>query len=647
MKPLTFTLLLIPILFLSNGYTQDWTTWRLPEGAKRRIGKGDISHLKFSSNGDQLAVSTTIGIWMYDAHTGTELALFTGHTEEVKDVAFSPDGRILASTANDMTIGLWDTETGEQLALLPMGEESFFLPLAFSPDGTLLAAGSGHRSGIIQTWDVATGNPIATLRGHTDRVETLVFSPDGKILASGGEDRSIRLWDIEAGTHLSTLTGHKMPVAALKFSPDGTVLASSNQRGIMRLWDPKTGKQLRPLVRFGLTLTDKKLPTLTHPTSWIEALAFSPDGSILVSGNHDGAIQMWRVENGRLLSTIEAHTEAIRALTFSRNGTVLMSGDWAGTFHAWDASTGEQLSGFTLSGHEHWGIAFGFSADGATLMSTGWGLKGNAMRFWDIDTGEAFAPIMLQPFVALEAAFSPNGKTLASTGSGSDAHMIWLWDLPEGREHAVVVGHTGAVRALAFSSDNRTLASGGADTKICLWDVDTRKLIQTLEGHEAGIKALVFSPDNRMLASGSYQSIRLWDVTTGRSRAPLLEREDLGQPKTVALAFSSDGKILATAGNSRLRLWNVDARRMLSEFAIPKDRIEKLVFSPDSVVLVGGSTSGVIYLWDVNTLALLFSIKTHPYGVLALKFSPDGKTLASGGMDSSILLWDWGSLASQ
>ena len=311
MRYLIFPCLLVLILFLSNGYTQDWTTWSLPEGAKRRIGKGDISYLRFSPDGNRLAVSTTIGIWMYDAHTGAELALFTGHTEEVKDIAFSPDGQTLASTANDMTIRLWDIETGEQLALLPM-EGTFFLPIAFSSDGTLLIAGSGHSSGIIQTWEVTTGNPLTTLTGHTARVETLTFSPDGRVFASGSRDMSIRLWDINTGEHLFTLTGHKEPIIGLAFSSDGTVLASSSQRGVIRLWDPKTGRQLRSLVRLGLTDTDQGLPTLTFPTTGIEALAFSPDGLTLASGNHDGIIQMWSIDDGRLLSTFKAHTEPIR-----------------------------------------------------------------------------------------------------------------------------------------------------------------------------------------------------------------------------------------------------------------------------------------------------------------------------------------------
>lgn len=327
MRSLVLTLLLIPTLFLSNGYTQDDTTWGLPEGAKRHTGKGNISFLKFSSDGNRLAVATMIGIWRYDVHAGAELALFTGHTEGVKNLAFSPDGSMLASTSNDLTI---------------------------------------------------------------------------------------RLWNVDTRAHLSTLTGHKRPVEMLVYSPDGTILASSSQGSTIRLWNPETGKHLRSLAQFGLTDTNQQFPTLTRQTSWIEALAFSPDASTLASGDHEGTVQLWNVDNGRLLSTLKEHTEPIRALAFSRNGAILMSVDWEGTLHSWDAATRDYLSTLTLNGNEYWGLDFEFSADGTTLVSGVWAGKGKTILFWDINIGRASAPLMRHMIFA--------------SGGVDSTILLWDWE---------------------------------------------------------------------------------------------------------------------------------------------------------------------------------------------------------------------------
>ena len=536
MKFRLFTPLLLSMLFLSNGYAQDYRTWNLPDGATMRIGKGKIDTLKFSPDGSELAVATGVGIWMYSVATGDELALFTGHTAQIHGLVFSPDGKILASMGNDRTTRLWDTESGQQLVVLS-GEGSSHSSIAFSPDGTTIV--TGNRNGTIQLWDVATGDHLVTLTGHTDSVEALAFSPDGKTLASASEDSSIqvpnpqnntpqesyrqnisiRLWDVATGEHLSSLKGHKQPVKVLAFSPDGKALASAGMGGTVRLWNPDTGKQVRSLVQFGLVDANQELPTATRRAVWIDTLAFSPDGSTLASGDHHGTVQLWSVSDGRLLSSTKAYTytRPIRALAFSMDKPIFMSVNEKGTLHSWNATTGVQISTFTLNGHDYWGLALGFSADGTILASVGWA---RTVQFWDINGDREFTPIALpQSDIVKAYAFSPDGNILA--GATDDMNTIKLWDLQTGSQHAALAGHTWFVETLVFSSDSGLIASGDRIGAIYVWDAETGHRKKTLEGHQISVKALAFSPDGKTLGSASHRDVRLWTLGPAHFAPPL------------------------------------------------------------------------------------------------------------------------------
>ena len=260
-------LLILTVLFTifavaPNTFAQDYTTWHLPEGAKARLGKGWITEIAYSPDGTRLAVASSIGIWIYDAETGEELDLLSGHTGEGTSVSFSPDGNRLAS-GSLREIRLWDANTGRHLHTLT-GHTDSVNSVSFSPDGNVLASGSWDAT--IRLWDANTGRHLHTLTGHTDSVFSVSFSPDGNVLASGSWEE-IRLWDANTGLHLRTLTGHTGSVFSVSFSPNGNVLASGSSDGTTLLWE------LTPSATSNATLSLS--PASAHSPPIGEQLTFS------------------------------------------------------------------------------------------------------------------------------------------------------------------------------------------------------------------------------------------------------------------------------------------------------------------------------------------------------------------------------------
>ncbi|MCC5656489.1 hypothetical protein LC608_05745 [Nostoc sp. XA010] len=288
---------------------------------------------------------------------------------------------------------------------------------------------------------------IHTLQGHSNSVNSLAFSPDGKILASGSYDNTIKLWDIGTGREIYTLQGHSNSVNSIAFSPDGKILASGSDDKTIKLWDVTTRGQI--------------LTIQAHRDS-VRSVAFSPDGKTLASGSSDNTIKLWDMRTKGQIRTLQAHSEWVRSVAFSPDGKTLASGSNDKTIKLWDVTTGGQIR--TLQGHFHWVVSVAFSPDGKLVAS---GSCDKTIKLWDITTGGQICTTQGHSYSVVSAAFSPDGRIIASVSYGG----IQLWDVGTAREIYTLKGHSDWVRSLALSPDGKILASGSNDKTINIWQL--------------------------------------------------------------------------------------------------------------------------------------------------------------------------------
>jgi WD40 repeat protein/tRNA A-37 threonylcarbamoyl transferase component Bud32 len=549
-----------------------------------------------------------------------------GHTDAVKSVAFSPDGKRLASGSEDQTVKVWDTRTGEQL-LSREGHSGAVTGVCFSPDGDRIASAS--LDGTVKVWDArdpAGARPLLNLREHTDWVGSVCFSPDGKQLASGSWDKTVRVWDADTGDLTRTLKGHTDAVYGVAFSPDGTRLASASGDQTVRVWDLQTGRQ--------------DLPPLQGHTGYVFSVAFSPDGKRLASGSADQTVKTWDAGTGTQLLPLLGHSGHVFGVGFSPDGKRLASAGGvldadgrryvSGELKEWDAQTGQQL--LSLQGHTGAVTSVAFSADGRHLAS---GSLDQTVRVWDLQAEQQTLTLQGYADAVMSVTFSPDSTRLAS---GSSDRRVKVWDAATGRQTLELREYTDPVWSVAFSPDGTRLASGSEDQTVRVWDTRTGRLALALKGDTAAVWSVAFSPDGTRLASGSGdQAVKVWDAQTGRGLLAL-------QGHTAAVwgvAFSPDGARLASAsGDGTVRVWDAQSGRGLFTCTGHSRPVESVCFSPDGRRLASAGDDKLVQVWSAQTGQLIHTLRGHTADINSVCFSPDGQRLASGSSDQTVRVWD-------
>jgi WD40 repeat protein len=591
----------------------------------------------------------------------TSARTMIGHSGPLRALAWSRDGKRLASGGADRVIRVWDAETGQCVRTL-IGHSAGIFDLAFSPEGELLASAS--QDSTVRVWDVASGTQRYQLRGHILPVYAVAFHPSGKQLASGGGDCLVKIWDAATGTEQYTLQGHDIPIGRLQFSADGKRLASSGlSRGAL-LWDlekrtidfrtaaagllyftPDFATAIYPIASGTFAVVDVKTrtgtegviglkgihaavlddsarfiavagaddtihvldrqtdsPLITHRghAGAARRLILRPDLHKLASVGDDGTVRLWNLADPNVAKPYAGHHEHnITATAFSQDGTLLACGDYLGSIAVWDTATGRRTQ--ILGSHY---------------------LRRKSQEVpLEIGTGRPFQKgrVPLKTYMHFTAS-----KTLQDP-------II---------ECYTSIGHGGEVKGVAFSPDKKTLVSAGAQDFI-IWDVAKGQPLQTYE-HPTVVSSLALSPDGTLAATGCWDDmVRLFRVPTGE-----LVKEFEGHGDDVmCVAFSPCGKKLATGGRDQtVIVWDVATGQIDHRLRRHTNTVSVVRYSPDGKWLVSGGFDKAIHVWSMTTGHYATTLHAHTEPITSLVFSTDGHWLVSAtdsSGDAFPRIWSW------
>jgi WD40 repeat protein/GTPase SAR1 family protein len=570
-----------------------------------------VTDVAWAPQGDLLASASgdhTVRIWQ--AATGALLFTLESHTDAVHRVAWAPQGDLLASASGDHTVRIWHAANGELLLTL-QGHTDAVTSLAWAPQGDLFASAS--LDGTVRIWHAgAAGTPFFTLSDHSAAVTDVAWTAQGNLFASASRDRSIRIWHGQTGVPLFTLAGHSHIVSGVAWAPQGDLLASASHDHTVRIWHSQTGNVSSPYTLHTDTVTN---------------VAWAPQGNMLASASLDHTVHIWHGQKGSLLRTLQGHTAAVHSVAWAPQGMLLASASDDSTVRIWRGQTGMLL--FTLQGHTEAVTDVAWAPQGALLASAS---DDYTICIWHGQTGDLLHTLQGHTAAVHSVAWAPQSPLLASA---SQDHTVRIWHGQSGDLLLTLQGHTAAVYSVAWAPQGMLLASASQDHTVRIWHGQSGDLLFTLEGHTSAVHSVAWAQENHLLVSQSDTTIHLWPSASWETVEAI---EDVSTRDTChTLSFLPHRSQLAALDklSTALHIWNINVARVLSVGPV----LPPVHYTTARIALVGESgvgKSGLGYRLAENRFQVTESSHGQQFWLLEVL----GMTRADGTICEAIL-WDF------
>ncbi|MFD9716169.1 AAA family ATPase [Streptomyces sp. NPDC059076] len=569
-----------------------------------------VRHIAWSRDGRRLATAsrdTTARV--FDARSGRSSLVLSSDGVMVESVAWSPDGVLLATVGRDRVVRLWNAESGEQTGLLT-GATDICRQVAWSPDGHHIAASS--KDGVVRVWEAVSRDLVRELRGHGDDVWGVAWAPESTRLASASHDRTAMVWDLATGTAVATLSGHSDFVEGVAWSPDGSSVATGSGDHTARIWNAVTGEPRLLLRGHG---------------DYVWNVAWSADGTMLASASSDRTVRVVSTEDAKEVAVLRGHRDTVWGVAWSPTCAQLATSSTDGSAIIWDLRP-RGAEEVLVDGHVGPVNQADWSMDGRRIATAS---DDGTVRLWDATSGATVAEVARLNTRVWSVAWSPRGDHLAFSTSDGALRVVDT----TGR---LVFGRDGeAIEACAWSPDGARLVTGGHDGSVRVWAVPSGTELIALTGHQDWVGRVAWSPGGRLLASSSDdRTCRLWDVSEGRQLTVLRGHDNYVDD----VSWSPDeGRVATASGDWTAAVWEVATGRRLEVLKGHEGRIRGVAWSPHGRLIATGSEDRTVRIWSAETFEEIAVVGVHQDKVTSVAWSRDSGRLLTASVDGTARVW--------